>query len=108
MLAFGWIVPVPLLPTAYIVLNACNDRLLLHSGCPLRSPRKMGPRDTITQLNERRSGSRYVERLLKADRQHPFLDAQAEDGLGEHGNLGVRPTTTEPAAPSDTIPHKRQ
>jgi transposase len=33
------------------------------------------------------ASSRYVERLLKADRQHPFLDAQAEDGLGEHGNL---------------------
>ena len=31
--------------------------------------------------------SRYVERLLKADRRHPFLDAHAEDGLGEHGNL---------------------
>jgi ELWxxDGT repeat protein len=25
--------------------------------------------------------------LLKADRRHPFLDAHAEDGLGEHGNL---------------------
>jgi len=33
------------------------------------------------------ASSRYVERLLKADRQHPFLDAQAEDDLGEHGNL---------------------
>ena len=33
------------------------------------------------------ASSRYVERLLKADRQHPFLDARAEDGLGEHGNL---------------------
>jgi transposase len=33
------------------------------------------------------ASSRYVERLLKADRQHPFLDAQADDGLGEHGNL---------------------
>ena len=33
------------------------------------------------------ASSRYVERLLKADRRHPFLDAHAEDGLGEHGNL---------------------
>ncbi len=33
------------------------------------------------------ASSRYVERLLKADRQHPFLASQAEDGLGEHGNL---------------------
>jgi hypothetical protein len=33
------------------------------------------------------ASSRYVERLLKADRQHPFLDTRAEDGLGEHGNL---------------------
>ena len=33
------------------------------------------------------ASSRYVERLLKADRRRPFLDAQAEDGLGEHGNL---------------------
>jgi hypothetical protein len=33
------------------------------------------------------AASRYVERLLKADRQHPFLDARAEDGLGAHGNL---------------------
>jgi transposase len=33
------------------------------------------------------ASSRYVERLLKADRHHPFLDPQAEDGLGEHGNL---------------------
>jgi hypothetical protein len=31
--------------------------------------------------------SRYVERLLKADRQHACLDAGAEDGLGPHGNL---------------------
>jgi transposase len=31
--------------------------------------------------------SRYVERLLKADRQRPFLDSRTEDGLGEHGNL---------------------
>lgn len=31
--------------------------------------------------------SRYVERLPKAERQHPFLDAHAEDGLGEHGSL---------------------
>ena len=30
---------------------------------------------------------RYVERLLKADRQRPFLDSRAEEGLGEHGNL---------------------
>src|SRR2546423_509188 len=33
------------------------------------------------------ASSRYVERLLKADRRHPFLDAHAENGLGEHGNL---------------------
>ena len=33
------------------------------------------------------TSSRYVERLLKADRHHPFLDPQVEDGLGEHGNL---------------------
>ena len=33
------------------------------------------------------ASSRYVERLLKADRRQPFLDAHAEDGLGEHGNL---------------------
>jgi transposase len=33
------------------------------------------------------ASSRYVERLLKADRQHPFLASPAEDGLGEHGNL---------------------
>jgi hypothetical protein len=33
------------------------------------------------------ASSRYVERLLKADRRHPFRDAPAEDGLGEHGNL---------------------
>jgi transposase len=33
------------------------------------------------------ASSRYVERLLKADRQHPFLDVRTEDGLGEHGNL---------------------
>jgi hypothetical protein len=33
------------------------------------------------------ASSRYVERRLKADRRHPFLDAHAEDGLGEHGNL---------------------
>jgi predicted hotdog family 3-hydroxylacyl-ACP dehydratase len=25
--------------------------------------------------------------LLNADRRHPFLDAHAEDGLGERGNL---------------------
>jgi transposase len=31
--------------------------------------------------------SRYVERLLKADRQRPFLDSHAEEGLGEHANL---------------------
>jgi hypothetical protein len=31
--------------------------------------------------------SRYVERLLKADRQRPFLDRGADEGLGEHGNL---------------------
>jgi hypothetical protein len=31
--------------------------------------------------------SRYVERLLKADRLRPFLDGGAEPGLGEHGNL---------------------
>lgn len=31
--------------------------------------------------------SRYVERLLKADRQRPFLDGGAEQGLGEHANL---------------------
>jgi transposase len=31
--------------------------------------------------------SRYVERLLKADRQRPFLDSRTEEGLGEHGNL---------------------
>ena len=30
---------------------------------------------------------RYVERLLKADRQRPFLDTHPEEGLGEHGNL---------------------
>jgi hypothetical protein len=33
------------------------------------------------------ASSRYVERLLKADRRQPFLDAQAEDGLGTHANL---------------------
>jgi transposase len=33
------------------------------------------------------ASSRYVERLLKADRQHPFLDTRTEAGLGEHGNL---------------------
>jgi transposase len=33
------------------------------------------------------ASSRYVERLLKADRRQPFLDAPAEDGLGPHGNL---------------------
>jgi transposase len=33
------------------------------------------------------ASSRYVERLLKADRRQPFLDAQAEDGLGDHANL---------------------
>ncbi len=31
--------------------------------------------------------SRYVERLLKADRLRPFLDGGAEQGLGEHANL---------------------
>jgi transposase len=31
--------------------------------------------------------SRYVERLLKADRQRPFLDSRTEEDLGEHGNL---------------------
>ncbi len=31
--------------------------------------------------------SRYVERLLKADRQRPFLDSHTEESLGEHGNL---------------------
>jgi len=31
--------------------------------------------------------SRYVERLLKADRQRPFLDGGAEQSLGEHANL---------------------
>jgi transposase len=31
--------------------------------------------------------SRYVERLLKADRQRPFLDSGVEAGLGEHANL---------------------
>ena len=33
------------------------------------------------------ASSRYVERLLKADRRQPFLDAQPEDGLGNHANL---------------------
>jgi transposase len=33
------------------------------------------------------ASSRYVERLLKADRRQPFLDAPVEDGLGRHGNL---------------------
>jgi transposase len=31
--------------------------------------------------------SRYVERLLKADRRRPFLDGGAEQGLGAHANL---------------------
>jgi transposase len=31
--------------------------------------------------------SRYVERLLKADRRRPFLDSGVEAGLGEHANL---------------------
>ena len=33
------------------------------------------------------ASSRYVERLLKADRRQPFLDTPVEDGLGRHGNL---------------------
>jgi transposase len=39
--------------------------------------------------------SRYVERLLKADRRRPFLDGGAEQSLGEHANLRGRLTTTE-------------
>src|SRR5215469_10315535 len=31
--------------------------------------------------------SRYVERLLKADRRRPFLDGGVEASLGEHANL---------------------
>jgi transposase len=31
--------------------------------------------------------SRYVERLLKADRRQPFLDGGVEASLGEHANL---------------------
>jgi len=33
------------------------------------------------------ASSRYVERLLKADRLRPFLDGGAEQGLGAHANL---------------------
>ena len=33
------------------------------------------------------ASSRYVERLLKADRLRPFLDGAAEPGLGAHANL---------------------
>jgi transposase len=33
------------------------------------------------------ASSRYVERLLKADRLRPFLDGAAESGLGAHANL---------------------
>ena len=35
------------------------------------------------------ASSRYVERLLKADRLRPFLDVDggAEQGLGAHANL---------------------
>jgi transposase len=33
------------------------------------------------------ASSRYVERLLKADRLRPFLDGAAEPGLGAHVNL---------------------
>jgi transposase len=33
------------------------------------------------------ASSRYVERLLRADRLRPFLDGGAEQGLGAHANL---------------------
>ncbi len=57
----------------------------------LRLARSHGP-DRLELACERALAAgvlspRYVERLLKADRQRPFLDSRAEEGLGEHGNL---------------------